>query len=383
MPNPVPRDLSAHALAAAEVIRNQNPTTSRKAGANGAAVDLRRSTAAGEESAVRRSRRAPQPSAKVLENNRQVEAVQELELDTASPSATAKRKQRDLEANDGPETSRRRVTFAPADKDDADDTSLLAADASTELSTTAVQIDHVQILKGRVGLMEDSDDDDDGDDDDDDEYLEGNNSSNMPRQKESKMRGERPRGNIKGRALVTDFTNSSSINENFPKYRDKNKYGQRNVPKSILAEYGDKVKKARCVTQWRKMTPNQQKAVCEQIAAKRKKQEAEAKELKANEKRMKQREKEAEKLRRQEATAAKKIANEENRKAKKRESEKKRRDEAKAKAAEVRLLCFALFPLINVHIAHIFHITFLESYRQQTPQSGSCCSFIIQPTTAQ
>lgn len=117
--------------------------------------------------------------------------------------------------------------------------------------------------------MEDSDDDDN-----DNEYLEKeNNSSNMPRQKESKIRGKRPTGNIKGRALATDFTNSAPINENFPKYRDKNKYGQRNVPKSILAEFGGKLRKARCVTQWRKMTPNQQNAVCEQIAAERKKQQ--------------------------------------------------------------------------------------------------------------
>lgn len=124
--------------------------------------------------------------------------------------------------------------------------------------------------------MEDS-----NDDDDDDEYLEEeNNSSNMPRQKESKIRGKRPTGNIKGRALATDFTNSASINENFPKYRDKNKYGQRNVPKpkSTLAEFGGKLRKARCVTQWRKMTPNQQSAVCEQIAAERKNQQDVAKE---------------------------------------------------------------------------------------------------------
>ena len=121
MPHAVQRRPSAHPSAIPEGIRGHNPTTTNKAGSNGATVAFKVATAAEEESTVRRSGRASRPSAKVLENNERQEAAQEVELAKASSSANGKRKQSDSVVNDGTKTSRRRVQFLPDEGDDDDD----------------------------------------------------------------------------------------------------------------------------------------------------------------------------------------------------------------------------------------------------------------------
>mmetsp|Transcript_31893 Transcript_31893/g.53959 ORF Transcript_31893/g.53959 Transcript_31893/m.53959 type:complete len:396 (-) Transcript_31893:3219-4406(-) len=88
------------------------------------------------------------------------------------------------------------------------------------------------------------------------------------------------------------------------------------------------------VSAWRRLSPNQQKDICEQLATQRKQKVSAARELKEIEKKKKQAEKENAKQRKAETKAAKKKATEENRKAKKKESEQRRRDEAKAIAAQ-------------------------------------------------
>jgi hypothetical protein len=386
MPHVVRNASSAQPEAAPVGIGGQNPTTTREFETNGATVTLNRATAAEAPSSVRRGNRALRPSAKVEENNEQQEAARATELAKASSSANRKRKQSDTDALGGPKTSRRRVAFAAADRDGADDKPP-SADEATETSTTTSVIDHIGIFKGRVCVMEEEEEERDSDDEDDEDDDEENDVPNEAKQKQSKMRGKRPTGGVKSRALATNFADSASINKNFPKYSDKTRYGQRNVPMALLDEYEDSLRKARCVTAWRRMSPSQQKNVCDQIATKiatrRQTNAALAKQLKENERKSKQAEKDAAKERKAQDKAAQKEANAEMRREKKREAAQKKRDEAKAKAAEVCAFCLCSLPFFFRLLTSPGIVVNIEPNQQQILESGGCGCSIIQSTAPQ
>ena len=218
--------------------------------------------------------------------------------------------------------------------------------------------------------MEDDDDEDEDDDDYDDNEENDAPNNNKSMQKQSKMRGKRPTGNIMERALVTDFASSDSINANFPKYSGSNKYGIRNVPKDLLQEFDNPLRKARAVSAWRRLSPNQQKDICDQLATQRKQKVSAARELKEIKKKKKQAEKEIAKQRNAETKAAKKKATEENRKAKKKETEQRRRNEAKAIAAQVCMFGLLSFfsllfvSLLFVSLTLLWIVTAVETDRQ-------------------
>lgn len=171
------------------------------------------------------------------------------------------------------------------------------------------------------------------DDSSSDESDEENGSPDKSTQKkQSKMRGNRPNR----RAFATDFTDNKSIDKNFPKYKDITRYGQRQVPKSFLKEYKTSMAKAKVVTEWRKLTPDQQRRICKQISADKKARIAAEQKLKEEEKKRKQQEKDAAKLQKDKEMEAKKKTSEASRKEQKRVSEQKRRAESKKKAQEVR-----------------------------------------------
>ena len=283
---------SASTSAATEVNNNQNPTASRNVGSDGAA----NGATAIEE--VRRSGRARQQSANVRENNEQRDA-QEAEMARATVAAKTKRKQSGSSVSNGPKTSRPRV-------EDVGSAPLPADDAS---NSAAEKIDYIAILKGKVSLMEEEteeaseaeeDDDDDCEDEDDEEEDEEENTvPNKSNQKQSKRRGKGSIGNITERALQTNFDDANSIKKHFPFFKDNTKYGRRNPPKTLLGEYHTRIAKAHFVSAWRRMSPNQQKDVCAQLAAREKRRAEERKALLAKEKRIEKAQKEAEKLQKQ------------------------------------------------------------------------------------
>lgn len=374
---------SASPSAVTEVNNNQNPTASRNVGSDGAAVAANGATAIEE---VRRSGRARQQSAKVRENNEQRYAAQEAEMARATVAAKTKRKQSGSSVSNGPKTSRPRV-------EDVGSAPLPADDAS---NSAAEKIDYIAILKGKVSLMEEEteeaseaeeeeeeDDVDDCEDEDDEEEDEEENTvPNKSNQKQSKRRGKGSIGNITERALQTNFDDANSIKKHFPFFKDNTKYGRRNPPKTLLGEYHTRIAKAHFVSAWRRMSPNQQKDVCAQLAAREKRRAEERKALLAKEKRIEKAQKEAEKLQKQREKEEQKRLQAELRKEKKRNDEQKRRDAAKAIAQQVRYILYCCFLLFHYHaFTHSIIISqslpTLASDHKYFPQSSSCCRVII------
>jgi len=76
---------------------------------------------------------------------------------------------------------------------------------------------------------------------------------------DGKWRGKRPRGDHWQRATMCKWFDPKSVNKYFPPFKDKERYGQRQVPQDLINQYSNVRHKVGAVMNWRRMSPNQQK----------------------------------------------------------------------------------------------------------------------------
>jgi hypothetical protein len=107
---------------------------------------------------------------------------------------------------------------------------------------------------------------------------------------ERKWRGKRPKGDWRACMRCTGWTSPKSVNANFPPFKDKEWYGQCQVPQFVLDQYQSDVSKVEGGMGRRCLTPKRQKEKKAELAATEKAQKKQqAQQLKAQKKRLRQR----------------------------------------------------------------------------------------------
>jgi hypothetical protein len=84
---------------------------------------------------------------------------------------------------------------------------------------------------------------------------------------EGKWHGKRPRGDHWQRGNLCHWYDPKSVNKYFPPFKDKTRYGQRQVPQHLIGQYSNVRHKIAAVMGWWRMTPNQQRNLCTEISA--------------------------------------------------------------------------------------------------------------------